>query len=334
MKVEFVTTNYEEECGINTYTEEIESALEIPTERRGVPLGELNPLPYFEQIWKSFHTESDVLHIQHEYGIYGPASILSWIVIPLFWVVAKLKEKKIVTTFHSAWSGGTISPPLKPLKYAYVRANNWMLSFVTDEAIFLSEETRVEFTEQMNSHVAPHGIPKADPMSKDEARELLGLPDSTIVCLPGFARPEKGHEQFVETAKERQNLTFIVGGAQEGKYSEWVQNLKNESPENVHWVGVLEDEEWHALWNAIDVAWLPYNAVSQSGVLNWCVAYEVPTITSELEYFQKLEEKYGFPETSSTLPDSLSDVTLGNIGAYRRNNGIGEVIDIHMECYQ
>lgn len=334
MKVEFISTRREEECGINTYTTEIESALETESTRHGVPLGELNPLPYLAEVKESFTSDADVIHIQHEYGIFGPASLLSWIVIPLLWISAKVNGKKVVTTFHSAWSENTVSPPLQPLKMLYVLVNNTMMSFVTDEAIFLSEETLDEFNPSpKNVHLVPHGIPKADPMSEGKARDTLDLPDETIVCLPGFARPEKGHEELVETAKERPDLTFVAGGPQEGKYVEWVENLRKDSPDNLVWVGVLDDQEWHALWNAMDVAWLPYNSVSQSGILNWCVAYDVPTITSDLEYFKNLESRYDFPKTAVKLPGDVEQITTGNMKEYRQENGMSEVIDVHMECY-
>lgn len=341
MKVQYLSTRRDEDCGISEYTSMLEDEIDISTDRTEVRLGAIAPVHYFTQMIKFVRSDADVLHVQHEYGIWGPKSIMSWFVFPILVLFRLLSEKPVIMTFHSAWSKDTISPPYSKVKLMYVIINNIMLSLSCDHAFFLSEETKREFekTTTVSSTVLSHGVySQIHPLSQPEARDRLNIPAGDVWCLPGFIRPVKGHDLFVELAKNNPDKEFVVGGGTQGQaHVEFEEKLKQEAPDNVTFTGVLNSDEFHWLFSAVDLAVLPYRTVSQSGILNMCAAYNLPTVTTDLDRFSELEDNYGWPQTLSTDELLKFDGNLNNhrdsINAYKSENGMEQVITAHMEIY-
>lgn len=340
MRVEFLATSYDEDCGISEYTTMLENEMNMKTHRTEVKLGGLNPLHYLKRVIEFVQSDSDVFHVQHEYGIWGPKSIMSWVVFPILILARMLTDREIVMTLHSAWSEDTISPPFEQFKQYYVVLNNQMLALSCDYAFFLSEETQDEFekSSSVSSTVLPHGVySETHPLTKSEACSRLRLPDDEIWCLPGFVRPVKGHGTFIQMASEHPNITFVVGGGiQEDTHTEFEEELKNNAPDNVIFTDVLDHDEFHWLFSAVDMVILPYHDVSQSGIINMCAAYNMPTITSDLSRFRDLEDRHGFPQTEQDLIDFNGDVPQVNEGieSYRRENKMERVTQIHYDEYQ
>jgi hypothetical protein len=106
----------------------------------------------------------------------------------------------------------------------------------------------------------------------------------------------------------------------------------------VIFTGILDSDEFHWLFSAVDVVILPYKRVSQSGVLNMCAAYDVPTITTDLERFSELHIKYGWPQTANKEDIINMNISLGEyedaISAYKRDNGMTKVIQTHIKKYE
>ncbi|QCC52318.1 glycosyltransferase [Halapricum salinum] len=351
MKVELFATGPDQDCGIATYTKTLEDALEIDYHRTPLRLRSCNVVHYIRQSVKAGTTDSDVIHVQHEYDIYGPKSIASWFVFPILWILSTLRRRPIVITFHSAWGEETVEPPLVGLKWTYLRLNNWMLARVADYAIFLSEDTRQTFeatTSLSSVEVIAHGVPTdIHPMSREQACNRLGLdPDTDIVAEPGFVRPQKGYHTFLDIAERVPEATFVVGGGtHEGEYEEYMAEIQSRCGEGVVVTGVLDDDEFHALFNAMDLAVLPYESVTQSGILNWCLAYEVPVLGTDVERFRELTAEYGFPAVFPIDdPDSgaervrtvLEDPqpVLESMRDYRAAHGMDDIAATHAAVYQ
>jgi len=113
---------------------------------------------------------------------------------------------------------------------------------------------------------------------------------------------------------------------------------------NVGVTGVLDEGDFHALFNAMDLAVLPYDTVTQSGVVNWCLAYEVPFVATDLERFRSLEREHGFPRTfpledprggaeavRSLLDDANPSVEA--IRTYRERHGMDRIAARHEAIY-
>jgi len=351
MKVEFFVTGSEQDCGIATYTTTLENALSVEYARTPLKLRSLDVFHYVVQSVRAGLTDADVVHVQHEYDIYGPKSIASWLVFPLLWLLTTLRGRPLVVTFHSAWGEETVAPPVESVKWAYLWLNNRLLTAVTDHAIFLSEDTREVFerTAPLSSvEVLPHGVPTdLHPMPQADAKRELGVsPNRPLVAEPGFVRPQKGYHLFVDVAERVDDVTFLVGGGiHEGTYEDYLADLRERCDDRVGITGVLDDEAFHALFNAMDVALLPYETVTQSGILNWCLAYEVPVVGTNVEQFADLQDDHGFPVVfpqddpdagAVAVRELLDDPTpvLKTMRRYRDQHGMDAVASAHADLYR
>lgn len=352
--VTVVSTPNDGSCGIGMYTGDLLSAMpeSVGINWITVPLRSANPLPYFLAAIRAGLTDDSTIHVQHEYGIYGPKSISSFVFFPLVFILARLRRRRIVVTFHSAWNKDTIGPPLVRLKRVYVAINNRLLAATADHAIFLSGNAASAFQQSVtldNVDVFPHGVQvDTNLMHRESAKQLLGYdPDTTLAVEPGYIRREKGCDTFVEIATHLDDVQFLIaGGCQDDEG--YCSSVRRAAPENVCITGRLSDEQFHAAFNAADVVVLPYREVTQSGVFNWCVAYELPVLASDSEYFKSLKDEWGCVETvdmenavtaAGSLQRLLTDESQREslrerMTAYRDAASMASISERHAELYR
>lgn len=352
--VTLISTPNDGTCGIGTYTGTLSEELDVDVSHVTVPLGSWNPISYLSATVEAGKTESNILHIQHEYGIFGPKSLMSWLFFPLLYFVARLQRKRVVVTFHSAWNEETIGPPLVGLKRIYVRYNNALVAKIADHAVFLSKNCKHRFLESASVtsyEVLAHGVQtETVEMNQATAKERFGYdPDDVVVVEPGYVRPEKGYEIFLEVADRLEDYEFLVaGGSQTDEDDEYLSNISQTASENVQITGILEDAEFHSAFIAADLILLPYREVTQSGVFNWCVAYGLPVIASDEDYFCNLHEEWdcvalfesGDAEHAETKvrrfmrDEDERERLVGNMEAYRSSQSMDAVADDHVEIYR
>ncbi|WP_423744948.1 glycosyltransferase (plasmid) [Haladaptatus sp. SPP-AMP-3] len=298
--VTLVSTADDGECGIGTYTGSLISDMdgEVDVTHVTVPLRSKNPLPYITNAVRAGRSSDDVIHVQHEYGIFGPKSIWSWLFFPVLYFVAFLRNTPVVLTLHSAWNRETIDPPLALLKRVYVKLNNLLLVAGASYLILLSENCKDRFEESVplrRYEMMSHGVQtETVSMNTSDAKRVFGYDSTeTVVVVPGYIRPEKGQDVFVKIADRAPEYEFLIaGGVQADEDEEFLREVERTAPENVQITGMLDDSRFNAAFNAADVAVLPYRDVTQSGIFNWCVAYEVPTVVSDELYFRRLNEQW------------------------------------------
>lgn len=354
-----VSTPDDGTCGIGTYTGSLMRALrgtseDLSLERVRVRLRALDPVHYAAAAIRAGRSDADVVHIQHEYGIYGPKSLTSWVFFPLLSLLARLRGTQVIITLHSAWTDRTISPPLLPLKRLYVRLNNWMLARCGDCFLFLSETCKDQFTESValdEYEVLPHGVQDEDvDVAASQAKAAFGYaPDDTVVVEPGYVRPEKGHDRFVDVAAELPGYSFLVaGGPQDEADEAFLDRIRDEAPENVQVTGVLDEDRFHAAFRAADLILLPYREVTQSGVFNWCVAHELPVLGSDAPYFRRLADEWGCVElidpvdvegTAEAVERVAADEAerrrlVDAMRAYRTESSMESVAESHEAVYR
>ena len=302
--------------GIGTYTGDlIDSYPEtVGTQYVTVPVGDRNPLPYLSAALRAGRGDTDVIHVQHEYAIFGPNSIYSWPFLLLVVLLGRLRGIEVVLTLHSAWNAETVrGESLEPLKRLYVWANNRMLVAVASTLVFLSENCREAFRESVaceNYEGFRHGV-KTDAVhdiDPDEAKETFGYdPDEFLIVEPGYVREQKGVHRFVDAAEQCPDLTFLVAGGPQDEASEtYASDLRDRAPSNVQFTGRLGEERFHAAFVAADVVFLPYLRMTQSGIFNWCMAYGTPVAASDHDYFERLAERWGCVELFD--PDDVNDI--------------------------
>lgn len=354
-KVGFVTTPNDGSCGIGTYTGTLLGELDgrVTTELVPVRLRSLDPLHYARAAVRAGRLDVEVVHVQHEYGIFGPKSFTSWVFFPILYLFAALRGVPVVVTMHSAWNADTIGPPLVPLKRLYVRLNNAMIASGANHMVFLSENCREKFrgsTTPPSDEVIPHGVQtETVPMDAGEAKRTFGYePTEHVVVEPGYVRPEKGQDVFVEIAKRLPEYSFLLaGGVQADEDRKFMDLVEQEAPDNVRITGLLDDNGFHAAFNAADLVVLPYRDVTQSGIFNWCAAYELPVVASDEPYFERLQDEWGCiasfdvddsdaaaDRIESLLDDRTARRELARaIADYRKSSSMDAVAERHAQLY-
>jgi len=353
--VTVVSTPDDGSCGIGTYTGELLGALSDETDVNWVtvPLRSPNPIHYIRGAIEAGLGDAPVIHIQHEYGIYGPKSLWSWFFFPILFLFSRLSDKCVITTYHSAWNRETIDPPLIILKQLYVTANNAMLEMTTNHSIFLSENTAADFSKSVtpdSREIMPHGVQNDTiDLSVEEAKSEFGAePDDTLIVEPGYIRHEKGCDAFVDIAKEFEDSSFIfllAGGSQDNE--KYYESIQCDAPPNLQVTGRLGEVRFHAAFVAADLVVLPYREVTQSGIFNWCVAYEVPVLGSDTPYFRHLSERWNCVDVVDTEKPKIASSRIrellvdndrrtelrSGMSDYRASASLDSVAERHCDLY-
>lgn len=291
-------------CGIGTYASDLVSALpdSVDVQQTLIPPPTVwNPIPLLRGAIEAGLADGDLVHVQHEYGLYGKASIYSWFVFPVLWLLTRISGAPLVLTIHSAWTeemAPTDTPRQYPVRF-YIWLNNAMLATVADVLIFLSAECCEDFNSSVDvdSQTIHHGVNlDTFDFSQAEAKRQLGFdPERTLVVEPGYIREQKGCHRFVDLAEAFPEYEFVLAGGPQGGHEDYAERIEASAPENLSITGHLDDPEFHAAFAAADLIVLPYVEMSQSGVFNYCAAYATPVATTDHPYFRRITDEWGCP---------------------------------------
>jgi len=360
MRIGFVSTYPPIECGIATYTSYLNEALKkIGNETFVVsPLGAQGEgvFPVYRPESTSMSTQiydisseftPDIIHIQHEYGLYGPQRGVQ--VIGLI-VRYKLVGIPVVTTLH------TVQEKLD-------HAEQTLLSLIVSEssAVIVHEQFQKDtlvkhFGQEEKIHVIYHGIREAE-IIKD-AKKKLGIEGKKVILLCGYFRPSKGFIKIVklmpEICKQANDIVLLVAGKSRGlefqEYQREFYEAINNSPVNDRIVvlrGQFPQNTFDTIVSAGDIVVLPYVMGAQSGIMAQCFAFNKPVITSNLLAFRKLVERStggwickSNKEYIQTIIKILRDDELyrtlqNDIKEYVKNHSSWEIIaQQHIKVYQ
>lgn len=312
LKIVMVTSWPPRHCGIATYSQDLVRALRkeghevhIVTFKDCGKRGEKNVHPVlktrrnrelavagwdqnlFEAIAK---IEPDVVHIQHEYGLYlfdddNSAGLLR----PFFkWKVES--EIPVVVTYHSVYT------VLDRVEAIYM-----------DVALRLTNAAIVHEHYQKNLlpinigrvpdnvYVIPHGAKDVSPYAR--VKEKYGLAGKKVVGLIGWWEPNKGFERVVKMwPKIRKEVgskavLVVAGDARPGSSSGQIYKPKllkavNKCParKSIKVItGSFTPEEYDRVLSSFDLMVLPYSRASQSGNLAHSFALGVPCVATAME---------------------------------------------------
>jgi len=257
MKVAIVTPIFCR-CGISTYSEALAPALSQQDADiyivRLKRLGQKS-IQYFETLATRRIPKVDIVHIQHEYGLYrgGEGAFYSRL-------RQSLGSTPIVTTMH-----GVASP-------------------IPDEIVFNNSDAVIvhnEFCRERFIHdceVIPHGVHPAETVPMKEAKEKLGL-DGPVVTVFGFIGPYKGYEEAIRTiGLEFPDVTLLAaGGWHVDLETTYIQRLKmvadQIAPGQVKWTGWVDREELPTIFGASDVMLYCNRYGTESGSLLTSIGY-------------------------------------------------------------
>lgn len=323
MRIGFISTYPPIECGIATYTKyltdeikKLNHVVHIISEYGA--LGERVHPVYNSQdpdiAYKIFNTTIklglEVVHIQHEFGLFGPNKGVN--VLPLIYQL-KLSKIPVIITLHTVYD--TFTPENKLLTEALIRAGDKII--VHENYQLQSIKTHIgDFS---NVIVIPHGVRKVEKIL--DAKSKLGFEGKKVILLLGYFRPSKNFEKIISIfpkIKERvkESILVIAGDIRLNEnidYTEKLVKLISESSvkDSIKFFKFKFPQEVFDMFiSSADVAVLPYKVTSQSGIMAHFLAFGIPLVTSDLKLFTET-----FKETKCGLISQTDEDYINNIVA-------------------
>jgi len=296
MRIGFISTYPPIECGIATYTQYLTDALRSKQTDIYVVshIGGSGP-----QVFSAFDYEDgdlaekafsmmirftpDVVHIQHEFGLYGKHLGVS--VVPLI-LEFKMLGIPVVSTLHTVYTDMDL--PHRTILEAVMTNSDRIIvhePYQLDTLRALMPDTLHE-----KIRVIPHGAREVDIIP--DAKRRLGLPeDKKVILIIGYIRPSKNFELIIDVfpqiLERFPDVVLVMAGKTRGQeYVEYRDQLYDRianSPahENIIIIrGQLPQHVFDQVLCAADVVVLPYKIVSQSGILAHCLAFGRPLVAS------------------------------------------------------
>ena len=272
MKVVLVSPWGSARCGLRTYSRFLAGELSKHVELWVVPHYRyaLPDRDYARWLaWKVNSLKPDIVHVQHEYGVWNPWD--PWVFVEF---LRRVEARKVVT-MHS--TGFEWEKPISELADAVVVHNRFMYeTFKGDRG---------------KCFIIPHGCVSGGSkiVSKEHARRRLGLnPNSYIVGVFGFIDPRKGHDLALEAYRRLKGVEMVfVGGWHSERVTPWVSLVLREAGRlGVRTVGYVDDEKFELWLQAVDVVLHPSRAVSESGIVCYALGLGKPVVVSDHPAFQ------------------------------------------------
>jgi glycosyltransferase involved in cell wall biosynthesis len=321
MRIGFISTHPPVECGIATYTQELNKALRtsrvesfiisaVGAEGEGVfPIFRPEAGAFAADVYAtSLRLTPDIMHIQHEFGLYGPQRGVEILGLLTRYRLAGLP---VVCTLHTA-------PPQPDETEAIILGQ----ILAQSQAIIVHEAIQREhlirrFGHGKKIHVIEHGVRQVAPIRDAKAR--LGLDGRKIILLSGYFRPSKGFHRIVDlfptiAAHAEDAVLVVAGKARNIEFADYQRELyaQIEACPYVRRILVLRGQfpqhTFDTIMSAADVVALPYERGAQSGILSQCFALERPVVVSDLPAFEELVTRSGVGLVCHTDRDYVENI--------------------------
>jgi len=306
MRIGVISTYPPIECGIASYTKYLVDALRpLGNEVYVVsPFGAegrmVFPVFYFadaDSARKIFGTMSkftpDIIHIQHEYGLFGDRPGLNFLPLLYKFKIAKIP---IIITLHSVYEDFTEEQ--KIILRGLLPAADGII--VHEE--YQKDAILKKIGKYNNIFVIPHGVRELHPIA--QSKEKIGLSkEDKVVLLAGYFRPVKRFERIVKifpeiVKKEKKAVLIIASKRRTQDFTEEQKTffqLIDESPA-INRIKILRgqfpQETFDTILSAADVIPLPYLVGAQSGFMADCLALGRPVVVSpDVRATRELVEK-------------------------------------------
>jgi len=284
------------------------------------------PFNTVESLFISKRKRVDIVHFQ-------TVNLTELLMIIAF----KCISKKVVFTIHN------VMPRHQRLQFHH-RMLYRLLYSLCDHIVIHSESGRDEvinlfrITPQKIS-VIPHGdykffVPE-ETMTKTQAKEALGIPmNYKTVLFFGAIRPNKGLDNLLLALPRVKrcipNVKLLIVGEPCENYKKYAEIIERENvKENVfEQLDYIPNHAVSQYFFASDLVVLPYNEITQSGVLQIAYAFGKPVVATAIGGFNEAieEGKSGFlvpPHDIEALADRIVEVLqseekMEKMGQYSR----------------
>lgn len=258
----------------------------------------------FQILYNIIFLNLDIIHIQHEYFLYGNG--ISAALFPILQFLLKFLNKPIIVTVH-----GVI--PLSKLNDEFIKQNKLngkksilkstlylftkFIVLLSDNVIVHEDKLKDILVEEYKCNnskicVIHHGIEnRTDIIENNRAKQMLSQENKKIVLFFGYLTGYKGIELLIESFDHIYNkdiMLIIAGGEHprlrgEESYKDYINELKNMAKrKNIIFTDFIPEERIGLYFSAADVVVCPYTVfMAGSGSLALSMAYFRPFIVSE-----------------------------------------------------
>jgi len=348
MKIVHVSS-FGQKCGVGTYANYLLAAYKnvfYDSENIAISLNsdEAKIIPSFSHRLKHYQNiklmQCDVLHAQHEFGIWGKNALESIINFYLFIRRAKKTSKSVIVTVHTI-------PRSSKSRFLFV---NWFKNITTSH-FFILFFRAVCNGDNIKIHVMSkyamryfkfsckidaekllfyiHPFPKFNTNIVKSKQEHHNDKDF-IIGIFGFVSKYKGYSVLLSAMKylpESYKILLLGGSHPESKgnstLSEIALSKVNQYPDRITTTFIPDDAEIHQYMEKCDVIVAPYLPVnlSSSGAITHAISSGIPVIASNINAFIELYKEaecfypidYNSPEQlAAALIDLPKNVHLRN----------------------
>jgi len=246
------------------------------------------PLNTLDALFLAVSKKVNVIHLQS-------VNLIELVMIISF----KLINKKVVYTIHN------VMPRHKKLRFYHLLLYQIMY-VLCNQIIIHSEQGRKEiidlFKVRPNKiHVIPHGdykffVPKKL-LSKEEAKMRLGIcPETKTILFFGAIRKNKGLKNILialqHIKKKVPNVKLLIVGEPWESYKKYRKIIiENQVEKEVYEkLSYVPNKELPLYFYATDLVVLPYDEITQSGILQIAYAFKKPVVATDLGGFREAVE--------------------------------------------
>ncbi len=305
-----MVTAWNKRCGIFAYSAFLSAELRKNTTLRVVEIPDNHVLsPYFVVLGAKTARSHALVHVQFAYGIFSDLKIwkfkrLNTFAAVLFYAGLALGDSYVVTTFHELMSKERAGGKAGAL---YTKILNKLIFNVSDLIIVHTKENKklmetVYGVEESKLKIVSMGtLENPIFLNKVECKKKLGLSGKRIIVFPGFISRHKGHDLIVKILPQlTKDVQLLIAG---GTRTREDVSYRDELIMLAKQLGCADRITFKddfpippLVLNSADIALLPYTSASESMALRLLVAYQVPTIASDLPVFQEIYQDYGCME--------------------------------------
>ncbi len=308
MKIAWLSSWLPRHCGIATYSKELVEALQhegndihiichpdggAPGEKNVYPVIDTDHHGWDEAVYEVVKSiRPDVVHIQHEFGLYRTGGDnASGLFRPLFrWKVEG--KPPVVVTYHSVYT------ELSFMICSYLDTMQMLVDAGIVHALYQWAYLHTNLGRIVeNVYVIPHGASVRKSISRDSAKDALGLRGKKVLGMLGWFTPTKGFHRVLSMWDDLSrhlgpDTTLVLAGdarlgdPQQIEYKKKLLGIveKSASRNSIKvLLGSFSPGEYERILASFDAMVMPYTFASQSGNLAHSFSLGVPVVASGIE---------------------------------------------------